>query len=187
MTADIYSIPVQKITGEPASLAEFKGSAVLVVNVASQCMFTPQYEGLEKLYDRFRERGFVVAGFPANDFKEQEPDSNEQIHSFCTLSYGVKFPMYGKITVVGPGKHPLYAALIAAQPKAISVGGNPFRQQLKGWGVATTEEPEISWNFEKFLVSRAGEVVKRFTPETVPDAPELVAAIDSELRAGPAE
>ena len=116
---DIYSIPVQKITGESASLGEFRGSVLLVVNVASQCVFTPQYEGLERLYGRFRDRGLVVAGFPANDFKEQEPGSNEEIQSFCTVSYGVQFPMYSKITVVGPQKHPLYAALIAAQPDAI--------------------------------------------------------------------
>jgi glutathione peroxidase len=181
MPASIYEIPVAKITGEPASLAEFKGDVLLIVNTASQCVFTTQYEGLEKLYDRFRERGFVVAGFPANDFKEQEPGTNDEIHSFCTLTYGVKFPMFAKIAVAGGGKHPLYAALIAAQPDAISVGGNPFRQQLKGWGVPTTEEPEISWNFEKFIVSRSGEVVKRFAPETAPDAPELVAAIEDEL------
>jgi glutathione peroxidase len=181
MSADIYSIPVMRINGDAASLAEFRGNVLLLVNVASQCVFTPQYEGLEKLYDRFRERGLVVAGFPANDFKEQEPGTNEEIRSFCTVSYGVKFPMFSKIKVVGPEKHPLYAALIAAQPGAISVGGNPFRQQLKGWGVPTTEEPEISWNFEKFLVSRNGHVVKRFSPETAPDAPELVAAIEAEL------
>jgi glutathione peroxidase len=181
MSSDIYSIPVQKITGEPASLAEFKGSVLLIVNVASQCVFTPQYEGLEKLYSRFRHQGLVVAGFPANDFKEQEPGSNEEIQSFCTVSYGVQFPMYSKITVVGPQKHPLYAALIAAQPDAICPSGNPFRQQLKGWGVPTTEAPEISWNFEKFLVNRSGEVVKRFTPETAPDTPELVVAIEAEL------
>jgi glutathione peroxidase len=179
--ASIYDIPVEKISGESASLAEFKGNVLLIVNTASQCKFTPQYESLEKLYAQFRDRGFAIAGFPANDFKEQEPGTNEQIHSFCTLNYGVQFPIFAKITVVGPAKHPLYAALIAAQPDAISVGGNPFREQLKGWGVPTTEEPEISWNFEKFLVSRSGEVVKRFTPETAPETPELVAAIEAEL------
>jgi glutathione peroxidase len=179
--ASIYDIPVEKISGEPASLAKFEGNVLLIVNTASQCKFTPQYESLEKLYAQFRDRGFAVIGFPANDFKEQEPGTNEEIHSFCTLNYGVQFPMFAKISVVGPAKHPLYAALIAAQPDAISVGGNPFRQQLQGWGVATTGEPEISWNFEKFLVSRRGEVVKRFTPETEPETPELVAAIEAEL------
>lgn len=184
MSASIYEIPVTKITGENASLAEFKGSVLLIVNTASQCVFTPQYEGLEKLYDRFRERGLVVAGFPANDFKEQEPGSNEEIQSFCSVSYGVKFPMFAKITVVGDEKHPLYKELIDAQPDAISPDGNPFRQQLKGWGVPTTEAPEISWNFEKFVVSRSGEVVKRFSPETAPDAPELTAVIEAELAKG---
>jgi glutathione peroxidase len=181
MASSIYEIPVARITGEDASLAEFKGNVLLIVNTASQCVFTPQYEGLEKLYERFRDQGLVVTGFPANDFKEQEPGSNEEIQTFCTVSFGVKFPMFAKITVVGEQKHPLYAALIAAQPDAISVEGKPFRQQLKVWGVPTTEEPEISWNFEKFVVSRNGEVVKRFAPETAPDAAELVAAIEAEL------
>jgi glutathione peroxidase len=181
MASSIYGIPVETISGQPASLAAFEGSVLLVVNLASLCKFTPQYEALEKLYERYKAKGLVIAGFPANDFKQQEPGSNEEIQSFCSLNYGVTFPLFGKITVVGPGKHPLYSALIAAQPQAISVGGNPFRQQLKGWGVPTTEEPEISWNFEKFLVSRKGEVVKRFTPETEPDAPEVIAALEAEL------
>ena len=181
MTASIYEIPVLKISGEPASLGEFKGKVLLLVNVASKCGLTPQYEQLEKLYERFREQGFVIAGFPANDFKAQEPGTNEEIQSFCSLNYGVTFPLFSKITVAGPAKHRLYEALIAAQPEAISVGGKPFRDQLKGWGVPTTEAPEISWNFEKFLLSRNGEVVKRFTPETAPDAPELIAAIEAEL------
>ncbi len=184
MASSIYDIPVAKIDGAAASLGEFKGSVLLIVNTASQCVFTPQYEGLEKLYDRFRGQGLVVVGFPANDFKEQEPGSNAEIQSFCSVTYGVKFPLFAKIAVTGEGKHPLYAALIAAQPDASCPSGNPFRAQLKGWGVPTTEEPEISWNFEKFVVSRSGEVVKRFTPETAPDAPELVAAIEAELAKG---
>jgi glutathione peroxidase len=123
----------------------------------------------------------VIAGFPANDFKSQEPGSNDEIQSFCTLNYGVKFPLFGKITVVGPEKHPLYAALIAAQPKATSVAAVPFREKLKGYGIDANPEPEIMWNFEKFVVSREGEVVRRFTPDTAPDAPELLAAIEAEL------
>jgi len=181
MASSLYDIPVETIAGQRSSLAAFRGSVLLIVNLASQCKFTPQYEALEKLYERYEDKGLVIAGFPANDFKEQEPGTNDEIQSFCRLNYGVTFPLFSKITVVGPGKHPLYAALIAAQPLAISVGGNPFRQQLKGWGVPTTEEPEISWNFEKFLVSRKGEVVKRYTPETDPDAPEVIAALEAEL------
>ena len=181
MSAAIYDIPVRKITGADASLAEYKGHVLLVVNVASKCGLTKQYEGLEKLYEQFQDRGLVVAGFPANDFKAQEPGTNEEIQSFCTLNFGVKFPLFEKIAVVGEGKHPLYAALIAAQPKAVSLSEVSWRDKLKGYGIEANPEPEVLWNFEKFLVSRSGEVVQRFAPDTQPDAPELVAAIEAEL------
>jgi len=181
MSDSIYSIPVEKINGEPASLGEFAGQVLLVVNVASKCGLTPQYEGLEKLYDLYRGQGLVIAGFPANDFKAQEPGSNQEIQSFCTVNYGVTFPLFSKITVVGPEKHPLYKALIAAQPKATSTAETPFREKLKGYGIDTLPEPEILWNFEKFLVNRQGEVVQRFSPDMQPDAPDLVAAIKAEL------
>jgi len=181
MSVQIYDIPVRKITGEDASLAEFKGKVLLVVNVASKCGLTPQYEGLERLYEQYRGQGLVVAGFPANDFKSQEPGTEAEIQAFCTTNYSVKFPMFSKITVVGANKHPLYAALIAAQPKAVSVSDVPFREKLKGYGIETNPEPELLWNFEKFLVSRSGEVVRRFAPDTQPDAPELIAAIEAEL------
>ena len=177
----IQNIPVRRITGEETTLAEFQGKVLLVVNVASKCGLTPQYEALEKIYARYKDKGLVIAGFPANDFKQQEPGSNEEIQSFCELNYGVSFPLFSKITVVGAGKHPLYAALIAAQPKAASSAEVPFREKLKGYGIDTLPEPEILWNFEKFLVSRNGEVVRRFSPDTAPDAPELVAAIEAEL------
>ncbi len=181
MSADIYDIPLQTLGGEPASLAGFKGKVLLVVNVASKCGLTPQYEGLEKLYELYRGQGLVIAGFPANDFKQQEPGTSEEIQSFCSLNYGVQFPLFSKITVVGPEKHPLYSALIAAQPKAISLSEVPFREKLKGYGIDANPEPEILWNFEKFLVSRDGQVVARFAPDTQPDAPELIAAIEAEL------
>jgi glutathione peroxidase len=181
MSAPIYDIPVRKLAGDESSLAEFKGKVLLVVNVASKCGLTPQYEGLENLYERYRGQGFVVTGFPANNFKSQEPGSDEEIQTFCTANFGVKFPMFSKIDVVGPGKHPLYAALIAAQPKAVSVSEVPFAQKLHGYGIETNPEPEILWNFEKFLVSRNGEIVERFAPDTAPDAPELIAAIEAEL------
>ena len=181
MSASIYDIPVKKINGADASLAEFKGDVVLVVNVASKCGLTPQYEGLEKLYEQYKGQGLVIAGFPANDFKSQEPGTNDEIQSFCTLNYGVQFPLFDKITVVGEEKHPLYAALIEAQPKAISVSDTPFREKLKGYGIEGNPDPEVLWNFEKFLVSRSGEVVERFAPDTQPDAPELTTAIELEL------
>src|ERR1700728_4825696 len=114
MSTSIYDIPVRRITGADSSLREFAGQVVLVVNVASKCGLTPQYEGLEKLYEQYRDQGLVIAAFPANDFKAQEPGTNEEIQSFCTTNFGVKFPMFEKITVAGPEKHPLYQALIAA-------------------------------------------------------------------------
>jgi glutathione peroxidase len=181
LSASIYDIPVRKITGEDASLGEYTGKVLLVVNVASKCGLTPQYEGLEKIYEQYRGQGLVVAGFPANDFKSQEPGTDEEIQAFCTGNFGVKFPMFSKITVVGAEKHPLYAALIAAQPEAVSVSGVSFADNLRKYGIVPNEAPEILWNFEKFLVSRAGQVVKRFAPDTVPDAKELVAAIEAEL------
>ncbi len=178
--SSIYDIPVAKISGDPASLAEFKGKVLLVVNVASKCGLTPQYEGLEKLYEQFRDKGLVVAGFPANDFKEQEPGTNQEIQSFCTANFGVKFPMFSKIPVTGPDKHPLYKTLISAQPKA---KGDPaaWAAVLKQHNIDANPAPEIQWNFEKFLVTRNGEIAARFSPNTAPDNPELISAIESEL------
>ena len=184
MSAQILDIPVRKITGADTTLGEFKGKVLLVVNVASKCGLTPQYEGLEKIYEQYKGQGLVVAGFPANDFKSQEPGTEDEIQAFCTTNYGVKFPMFSKITVVGAEKHPLYAALIAAKPKAVNLSEVPFREKLKGYGIDANAEPELTWNFEKFLVGRSGEVVQRFAPDTQPDAPELVAAIEAELAKG---
>ena len=181
MSTAIYDIPLHSITGEPTSLGDFKGKVLLVVNVASKCGLTPQYEGLEKLYELYRGQGLVITGFPANDFKQQEPGTNEEIQSFCSLNYDVQFPLFSKITVLGPEKHPLYTALEAAQPKATSLSEVPFREKLKGYGIEAQPEPEITWNFEKFLVSRDGQAVARFAPDTQPDAPELITAIEAEL------
>jgi len=180
-TAAIYNIPVRKITGADASLAEHRGKVVLVVNVASKCGLTPQYEGLEALYRKYRDQGLVIAGFPANDFAGQEPGTDEEIQTFCTTNYAVDFPVYSKITVVGADKHPLYASLIKAQPRAISTGPVPFAEDLKKYGISPNSEPELLWNFEKFLVSRNGEAVVRFAPDTKPEDPALITAIEAEL------
>jgi glutathione peroxidase len=181
MSAQIYDIPVRKITGEEATLGEYKGKVMLVVNVASKCGLTPQYEALENIYESYKRQGLVVVGFPANDFKSQEPGTDAEIQAFCTTNFGVKFPMFSKVSVTGMGKHPLYRALISAAPRSISVSQTPWRTKLKGWGIETTSEPEILWNFEKFLISRSGDVVARFAPDTQPDAPELVSAIEKQL------
>jgi glutathione peroxidase len=181
MTASIYEIPVATIAGQPTSLAEYKGKVLLVVNVASKCGLTPQYEALEKTYERYRDQGLIVAGFPANDFRSQEPGTNDEIQTFCSTNYGVTFPMFSKIVVTGADKHPLYKMLITAQPSGVSVAEVPFREKLRGYGIEGLPEPELLWNFEKFLISRTGEIVRRFSPDTAPDDPTLIAAIESEL------
>ena len=183
MTASIEDIPVHTLAGDETSLAQFKGKVLLIVNVASKCGLTPQYEGLEKLYTQFRDRGFVIAGFPSNNFAGQEPGTSEEIQSFCTLNYGVDFPLFEKITVVGEDKHPLYARLIAEQPTSVQTGETPFADNLRKYGISPNAEPEVLWNFEKFLVNRKGEVVQRFSPDTDPFNPQLIAAIESELSA----
>jgi glutathione peroxidase len=185
MPTAIYDIPVRRITGEGLSLADFGGKLLLIVNVASKCGLTKQYDALEKLYLRFKDAGLVVLGFPANDFGGQEPGSNEEIQSFCSTNFNVTFPMFGKIGVTGPDTHPLYRALIAAQPKAIGPTRPAFRENLDAFmskmGTSSNPEPGILWNFEKFLVSRDGEVIARFSPEVTPDDPTVIAAIEAAL------
>jgi glutathione peroxidase len=177
---DIQQIPLKTIKGADASLADYAGKVVLAVNVASKCGLTPQYEGLEKLYADYQDKGLVVAGFPANDFGAQEPGSNEEIATFCTTNFGVDFPMFEKIVVTGPEKHPLYAALTSAQPVAQGDGA-AFREKLQGYGMTPNPEPEVLWNFEKFLIAKDGSVAARFAPTTAPDDAALVAAIEAEL------
>ncbi len=185
-TTPLYDLPINKITGERTSLADHRGKVLLVVNVASKCGLTPQYDALEKLYSRFKGSGFIVCGFPANDFGAQEPGSNEDIQTFCRTTYSVDFPMFSKIPVTGPDTHPLYKSLIAAQPKAIGPTRDTFRERLDGFlnskhNSTTNPEPGILWNFEKFLIDRNGQVVARFSPEVLPDDPIVVAAIESAL------
>ena len=181
MSTPIQKIPVRRITGEDTNLGEYSGKVLLVVNVASKCGLTKQYEALEKLYRDYRDRGLVVVGFPANDFKAQEPGSNEEIANFCTSNFGVDFPLFEKITVVGEEKHPLYKELIAAQPKSTSTSAEHFSENLKRYGIETNKEPELLWNFEKFVVDRSGKVTARFAPNTTPDDPALVKALETEL------
>ena len=184
MSTPVQQIPLRRINGEDTTLGEYNGKVLLIVNVASKCGLTKQYESLEKLYRNYRDRGLVVAGFPANDFKGQEPGSNEEIASFCSSNFGVDFPLFEKITVVGEDKHPLYRALIQAQPKAVSTSPVPFAEDLKKYGIETNKEPELTWNFEKFIVDRNGKVTARFAPNTAPDDPALVKALETELAKG---
>lgn len=181
MSESIYDIPVRNLSGDETTLKEFSGKVLLIVNVASKCGLTPQYEGLERLYKHYRDKGFVIAGFPSNDFAGQEPGTSDDIRSFCTLNYGVDFPLFEKIPVVGPHKHPLYAELIAAKPESIATGEIPFADNLRKYGIHPNDPPEILWNFEKFLVDRSGDVVCRFSPDTDPFNPRLTEAIEAEL------
>jgi len=178
--ADISSIPLTRIDGTSDSLANHKGNVLLVVNVASKCGLTPQYEGLEKLYNEKKGQGFEVLGFPANDFGAQEPGTHEEIVEFCKANYGVSFPLFAKADVTGPGKQPLYAALTAAKPDKEGPA-EEFRERLKGYGMTPTEDPEVLWNFEKFLIGKDGQVAGRFAPGTEPNDPALLKAIDKEL------
>jgi glutathione peroxidase len=158
----IYSFTLNSIDGKPAPLADYKGKVVMVVNVASQCGYTPQYSALQAIYEKYKDKGFVILGFPANNFGAQEPGTNEEIKTFCTRKYSVTFPMYSKISVKGDDQAPLYAYLTKETGSGIS--------------------GEIKWNFTKFLVDRNGKVVQRFEPAVTPDSKEVVAAIEGQLK-----
>lgn len=179
MTATLMKLPLQSIDGETLTLERYLGKVLLVVNVASKCGLTSQYEGLERLYETQRERGLEVLGFPANDFKQQEPGSDAEIKEFCSLTYGVQFPLFAKLSVVGEDQHPLYAELTQAQPE--TTGDGPFRERMLSRGGTPNPKPEVLWNFEKFLIGRNGEVVGRFAPDVTAEDPRLLEAIEKEL------
>ncbi len=158
----LFDIPIHTLQGDPSSLEPYKGNALLLVNVASKCGLTPQYEGLEQLQRQYADRGFSVLGFPCNQFLGQEPGTAEEIQQFCSATYGVTFPMFEKIDVNGAQRHALYEQLTQV-PDAEGRAG------------------DVEWNFEKFLVSSDGEVVGRFRPQVVPEDPALVGAIEAQL------
>ncbi len=158
----LTDLPIHTLTGEDASLADYQGKALLLVNVASKCGLTPQYEGLERLQKTYGDRGFSVLGFPCNQFMGQEPGTAEEIQSFCSTTYGVTFPMFEKIDVNGDDRHPIYDELTAVPD-------------------ADGEAGDVKWNFEKFLVSPQGEIVGRFRPQIEPEDPAIVDAIEQQL------
>jgi glutathione peroxidase len=159
----VLDFTMKRLDGTEQKLGDYRGQVLLLVNVASKCGLTPQYEGLEALYEKYRSRGFAVLGFPANDFAGQEPGSDGEIATFCRSTYGVEFPMFSKITVKGAGQHPLYRKLTSLPAP---LGG------------------EVQWNFQKYLVDRRGEVVAKFDPRTKPDDPGLVAKLEELLGQG---
>lgn len=179
----VYDFKMKDIKGEEISLSAYSGKLLLIVNIASKCGFTPQYEGLEKLYEKFKERGFVILGFPSNQFLEQEPGSNEEISSFCSLNYGVTFPLFSKIDVRGEHADPLYRFLTQAAPfKGFELdkeSGKMIQGVVQKYYPENVDGNEIKWNFTKFLVGRDGQVQGRFEPTVTPE--ELEPVIESAI------
>ena len=159
----VLDFTLNSLDGKPAPLAEYRGKVILIVNVASKCGYTPQYTGLEKIYEKYKDQGFVILGFPANNFGGQEPGTNEEIKTFCSSKYQVTFPMYSKVSVKGADSTPLYQFLTDRQNNPATAG-------------------EIKWNFTKFLVDRDGKVVQRFESAVTPDSKEVVSAIEKQLK-----
>jgi glutathione peroxidase len=160
--SSIYDFTLPNIDGQPMPLSEFKGKVALMVNVASQCGYTPQYSALESIYEKYKDQGFVILGFPANNFGAQEPGTNQEIKTFCSRKYSVTFPMYSKVSVKGSDQTPLY--------KYLTTQADP------------THTGDIKWNFTKFLVDRQGNVVQRFEPAVTPDSADVTAAVEKLLK-----
>ena len=158
----IHEIAVKDIDGKDTTLGAYKGKVVLIVNVASKCGLTPQYKALEAVYEKYKDKGFAVLGFPCNQFLGQEPGTNDEIKQFCSTKYNVTFPLFDKIEVNGANRHPLYVALAGKD--------SPYPGDIK-------------WNFGKFLIGRDGKIIKRFEPKTTPDDPEVIAAVEAALAA----
>lgn len=182
--SDLTNIPVATIDGQPATLGDYRGNVLLVVNVASKCGHTPQYEGLQRVFEQYRERGLQVLGFPANNFGEQEPGTEAEIVEFCTANYGVTFPMFSKISVTGEDRHPLYDALVSAQPiHTEHEGGSPMMKRWAERGRVIEDPTAVRWNFEKFLLDREGNVINRFITDLTPEDPIVIDVIEEALGA----
>ena len=181
MVNEIYEIPVKTIDGTETNLSEYKDKVLLVVNVASKCGLTPQYEGLQKLYDEYHTKGFEVLGFPSNDFMGQEPGTEEEIKDFCSTNFDVQFPMFSKVGINGENRHPLYANLIEAHPKTDITNGDDMLNNLINFGHKHLNETDVLWNFEKFLIGKNGEVAARFAPDVTAEDERLTAKVEEEL------
>jgi glutathione peroxidase len=180
MATAIQEVPLKTIDGKDATLGGYAGKVLLAVNVASKCGLTPQYAALEETYRKYKDKGLVVLGFPANNFGAQEPGTEAEITDFCTTNFGVDFPMFAKISVKGEDQHPLYQKLTAEKPTK-TYKDNSFKEKLKGYGIDTGEEHEVTWNFEKFLIAKDGTVAGRFAPDIAPDDAIITSAIEAEL------
>lgn len=179
----LQEVSLQRIDGSETSLADFRGKVLLIVNTASKCGLTPQYEGLEALQQKYHAQGFEVLGFPCNQFLGQEPGSEADIQKFCEMKFDIKFPLFKKLEVNGPNAHPLYRVLKQERPVAEKPRHSMFAMKLRLIGQSVKNEGDILWNFEKFLVNRDGKVVGRFAPDMKPADPALTAAIETALKA----
>lgn len=182
MADNIFEIPVKSIDGQETTLEQYKGKTLLFVNVASKCGLTPQYEGLESLYEEYRDKGFEILAFPSNDFKGQEPGSEEEIKEFCSTNYNVQFPMFAKVGIL-ENRHPLYTSLIEAQPETNVNNGDGMEERLRNFGHTRQDPTDVLWNFEKFLVGKDGKIISRFAPDVTPDDERLRSSIEADLAA----
>ena len=181
MSQNIYDIPLRRIDGTSATLAEYRGRVMLIVNVASKCGLTPQYAGLQTLHAKYSERGLAVLGFPCNDFAGQEPGSDDEIATLCDTTFGVTFPLFSKVNINSTPRHELYERLIAAQPTARVNSGSALRETLTKHGLLPKQQSDVLWNFEKFLVGRDGQLRSRFAPDIAPHDAGLVSDIETAL------
>jgi len=180
MANELYEIPVKTIDGAETNLGEYKDKVLLIVNVASKCGLTPQYEGLQKLYEKYQNKGFEVLGFPANNFMGQEPGTEDEIKDFCSSNYDVRFPLFSKISVKGDDRHELYKHLTETKSDT-DVNDGGLEENLKGYGHNRSTPSEILWNFEKFLIGKNGEIVARFAPDVTAEDERLVTKVEEEL------
>ena len=176
---EIQHVPLKRPDGTTATLGDYAGKVLLVVNTASKCGLTPQYEGLEALYRAKKDTGLEVLGFPANNFKEQEPGTDAEIAAFCQLTYDVTFPVFSKISVKGEDIHPLYRLLTSAHPD--KTGAEEFLKRMRDNDLGPEKPEDVAWNFEKFLISRKGDVIGRYSPNMKPDDAVIMADIEKAL------
>ncbi len=181
MANKLYEIPVRRIDGTETTLGEFEGKTLLLINVASKCGLTPQYAGMESLYKEYKDKGFEVLGFPANNFKGQEPGTNEEIKDFCESNYDVTFPLFEKISVIGEDQHPLYSYLTSEKSEADIANGGEFEEKLRAFGHTREKADDLLWNFEKFLIAKDGSVAARIAPDVTAEDERVVAALEAEL------
>ncbi len=181
MANELYEIPVKTIDGTETDLSEYRDKVLLIVNVASKCGLTPQYESLQKLYANYQDRGLEILGFPSNDFMGQEPLSETEIKEFCDSKYNVQFPLFSKISVNGGERHALYQHLVAEKSETDVSNGDKMEENLRNFGHTRSDATDVLWNFEKFLVGKNGAIAARFAPDVTAEDARLIEKIETEL------